>query len=367
MAQADDETTTHSMGSGQPQHTLVRRVHLAVLSGPDAGRTYDSTRERVVIGTHASADLALSDRTVSRFHCELFMDEGQVRIRDLRSRNGTRIDGIPVLDAYLPPGATLLLGGTKIKFDPQSDMVKIPLSERSRFGILVGQSIPMRAIFATLERAAIKDVTVLIEGETGTGKEAAAESIHRESPRRDAPFVVVDCGAIPSDLLESELFGHERGAFTGAVSEREGAFEAAHGGTIFLDEIGELAPELQPKLLRALERRSIKRIGANAYHPIDVRIVAASNRDLQAAVNARQFRADLYYRLAVVKVRIPPLRERPDDLPLLVDEMLAHLGAQERAEAKLMRTFEFRAELARHSWPGNVRELRNYIESCLAL
>src|SRR5262249_6125363 len=173
------------------------------------------------------------------------------------------------------------------------DHVKIPLSDRERFGLLVGHSLAMRAAFALLERAAATDATVLLEGETGTGKEAAAESIHREGARRDGPFVVVDCGAIPPDLLESELFGHERGAFTGALSGREGAFEAAGGGTIFLDEVGELAADLQPKLLRALERREVKRVGSNKYVAVDVRVIAATNRNLRAEVNARQFRSDL--------------------------------------------------------------------------
>jgi len=225
----------------------------------------------------------------------------------------------------------------------------------------------MRAVFSLLERAAASDATVLLEGETGTGKEAAAESIHRESARRDGPFVVVDCGAIPPDLVESELFGHDQGAFTGAITSREGAFEAASGGTIFLDEIGELGPEMQPKLLRALERREVKRVGSNRYEPVDVRVVAATNRNLRAEVNARKFRSDLYYRLAVLEIRLPPLRERTADLQLLVEHVLTNLRATERPEAASLRTQRFLTDLARHSWPGNIRELRNYVERCLAL
>jgi transcriptional regulator with GAF, ATPase, and Fis domain len=222
----------------------------------------------------------------------------------------------------------------------------------------------MRAVFALLERAAPTEATVLLEGETGTGKEAAAESIHEASPRRERPFVVLDCGAIPPNLLESELFGHEKGAFTGATGARTGAFEAADGGTIFLDEIGELAPDLQPKLLRALERREVKPVGANQYMPADVRVIAATNRDLRAEVNARRFRADLYYRLAVVQIRLPPLRERREDLPLLVASLAAAMPAAVRDQ---LSTPDFLDELARHSWPGNVRELRNYLERCVAL
>jgi two-component system response regulator GlrR len=219
-------------------------------------------------------------------------------------------------------------------------------------------------VFALLERAAASDATVLLTGETGTGKEAAAESLHAASPRRDGPFIVIDCGAIPPNLLEAELFGHEKGAFTGATAARIGAFEAASGGTIFLDEIGELSTDLQPKLLRALERREVKRIGANEHITVDVRVIAATHRDLRAEVNAKRFRADLYYRLAVVEVTLPPLRERRDDLPLVVEHLLARVPAPQRA---VLVAPAFLDHLAAHSWPGNVRELRNYLDRCLAL
>jgi two-component system, NtrC family, response regulator GlrR len=225
----------------------------------------------------------------------------------------------------------------------------------------------MRRALTTLERVANSDATVLLEGETGTGKEIAAESIHMGSARRDGPFVVVDCAAIPQNLLESELFGHEKGAFTGASSGRQGAFEAASGGTIFLDEIGELGIDLQPRLLRALERRHIKRVGSNTYVPVDVRVVAATNRDLRREVSAGRFRSDLYYRLAVVEVRIPPLRERRDDLPILVEAILDGLDAHAHPTAQRMRQPAFFADLEHHEWPGNVRELRNYLERCLAM
>jgi transcriptional regulator with PAS, ATPase and Fis domain len=223
----------------------------------------------------------------------------------------------------------------------------------------------MRRVFATLEDAAKSDATVLVEGETGTGKELVAESIHKESERRDGPFVIVDCGAVPAELLESELFGHERGAFTGASAPRRGAFEAASGGTIFLDEIGELPLELQPKLLRALERLHVKRVGADVYQPVDVRVIAATNRNLRQEVNERRFRADLYYRVAVLEVRLPPLRERIDDLPLLVGVLVGSLRSG-GGEALDVTAPEFLADLERHAWPGNVRELRNYLERCVA-
>ena len=236
-----------------------------------------------------------------------------------------------------------------------------------KFGRMVGQSPPMCALFGLLSRASASDATVLIDGETGTGKEVSALAIHEHSARGKGPFIVVDCGAIPAQLLESELFGYERGAFTGAVSARTGAFEAADGGTIFLDEIGELSLDLQPKLLRALEGRKVKRVGANIYHPVDVRVIAATNRNLREEVAAKRFRSDLYYRLAVLHIKLPPLRERKSDLPALVDDVLTHLGVRDTPLAVPIRAPEFIEMLGRYRWPGNVRQLRNYLERRVAL
>jgi len=236
----------------------------------------------------------------------------------------------------------------------------------AKFGRMVGQSQPMHSLFALLRRASACDATVLIDGETGTGKEVSALAVHENSTRATGPFIVVDCGAIPAQLLESELFGYERGAFTGAVAARTGAFEAADGGTIFLDEIGELSLDLQPKILRALEGRKIKRVGSNTYFPIDVRVIAATNRNLREEVAAKRFRSDLYYRLAVLHIKLPPLRERKSDLAALVDDFLAQQGVRDAAAAPL-RTPEFIEMLGRYRWPGNVRQLRNYLERRVAL
>ncbi|MET0388124.1 MAG: sigma-54 dependent transcriptional regulator [Polyangiales bacterium] len=237
----------------------------------------------------------------------------------------------------------------------------------AHFGRLVGSAPVMRQLFEMLARAAASDATVLIEGETGTGKEVSAIAVHENSARRNGPFVVVDCGAIPAQLLESELFGFERGAFTGAIAARTGAFEAADGGTIFLDEIGELSLDLQPKILRALEGRKVKRVGSNTYAPIDVRVVAATNRNLREEVSAKRFRSDLYYRLAVLHIKLPSLRERKADLPALVDDVLIQLGAGTSAQAAAIRSREFIEMLGRYRWPGNVRQLRNYLERRVAL
>jgi transcriptional regulator with PAS, ATPase and Fis domain len=339
---------------------------LVTMKGKELGPTFVPRTECVVIGSHPSADLVLRDPSVSRFHCEITGGD-RPTVRDLGSRNGTVVNGVAVAQAPLTDGAVLTLGGTQLRFERSGTSASIVRSERDRFGQMVGRSASMRAVFALCEQAAASESTVLIEGETGTGKEATAEAIHRESSRGDGPFVIIDCGAIPPQLLESELFGHERGAFTGAVSSRQGAFQAADGGSIFLDEIGELGLELQPKLLRALERREVKPVGANHYTPVDVRVLAATNRNLREEVTARRFRSDLYYRVAVLRVRLPPLRERKDDLALLLEHLLLTLGAAERPEARALRTEAFLKEVGRHAWPGNVRELRNYVERCLAM
>jgi DNA-binding NtrC family response regulator len=240
-------------------------------------------------------------------------------------------------------------------------------SERERFGRMVGRSHAMQSVFDVLGKASHSDATILIEGETGTGKEVSAEAIHRGSRRKDKPFLVVDCGAMPPQLLESELFGHERGSFTGAVAARQGVFEAASGGTVFLDEIGELSIDMQPKILRVLERREVRRVGTNNYVPINVRLVAATNRSLREQVAAQKFRSDLYYRLAVVELKLPPLRERVTDLPVLVEHIMGNLGPIDEQTATVIRSPEFLGALALHSWPGNIRELRNYLERCVAL
>ena len=357
---------TFSVDGAGPDADDIACVHLEVAAGPDAGASFDAAADRIVIGTHESVTVRLGDRTVSRFHCEITRDHGQLLVRDLGSRNGTYIDGVAIREAFCPPTGALVLGETRLALRPTPRQKPASTVTRERFGLLTGRSAAMRRVIGQLERVAATDATVLLLGETGTGKELAAESVHRESPRASGPFVIVDCGAIPSELLESELFGHERGAFTGAVRSREGAFSAAAGGTIFLDEIGELPRDLQPKLLRALSRRAVKPVGREAYVDIDVRVIAATNRDLRQEVNVDRFRGDLYYRLAVVEVRLPPLRDRLDDLPLLVETMLAESRAAPIETSRLL-SKAFLDQLREHAWPGNVRELRNAIDRALAL
>jgi two-component system response regulator GlrR len=308
----------------------------------------------------------IDDRTVSRFHCEIAAGENGVRVEDSGSKNGTTLDGVRIESGYLREGSIITLGNASVRVSFEGGAVSIPLSRAERFGELVGTSAAMRSLFAMLERSAESDATVLLEGETGTGKEAAAQAIHDEGKRRDAPFLVVDCGAIPENLLESELFGHERGSFTGATERRVGAFEAAHGGTVFLDEIGELPPSLQPKLLRVLEDRTIRRLGSTDRITVDVRVIAATNRRLRQEVNEGRFRPDLFFRLAVLRVELPSIRERIGDLPLLARTLLERLGAPDDERKKLL-SDAFLARLSHAAWPGNVRELRNYLERCLVM
>ncbi len=363
-----DQRSQHTLPGGpRILGATLRRLTLRVVSGESAGSVYETGGERCVIGTHETADLRLSDRTVSRFHCEILVEPLRVSLVDLASRNGTFVNDVRIERCFLHAGVVIGIGGTKIEVQEKGETTSLTLSLHDRFGSMVGISPAMRRAFELLERAGESEATVLLTGETGTGKEAAAESIHGSSARADGPFVVVDCGALPATLLESELFGNEKGAFTGAHSARAGAFEAADGGTVFLDEIGELPIELQPALLRVLEKRQIKRLGATAHKTIDVRVIAATNRDLRAEVNARTFRSDLYYRLAVLEVRLPPLRERTDDLPILIEHLLEGRSDVRPEVAAQLRSLDFVVGLGRHPWPGNVRELRNHLERCIAM
>ncbi|WP_437994755.1 sigma 54-interacting transcriptional regulator [Sorangium sp. So ce185] len=358
------DTLTHPGARPVDSAGMVRRFRVELVEGPAKGAVWDSSADRCSIGSSEGNDLVVADATVSRFHCEIRIDDAGARVRDLRSHNGTVVDGVHVIEALLRTGSLIRLGKTVARFEFGTEHNRLPLWEEARFGALSGASAAMRAVFALLSRAAERDVTVLLEGETGTGKSQAARSVHERSARRERPFVVVDCGAIHGNLIESELFGHARGAFTGAAEQRVGAFEEASGGTIFLDEIGELPLDLQPKLLRALEAREIRRVGTNTPRPVDVRVIAATHRDLRAEVNAGRFRADLYFRIAVVRIPMPPLRQRPEDIPALIEDLLAALHATPE-EAEALRDPKVIARMQRAAWPGNVRELRNYVEQYL--
>jgi len=363
---ADLETPTWVTSyQGLPRTVNVRRCRLEVVAGVDQGKVIELAAPQIQIG-RLGADLNLSDGKVSSLHCELRMTPEGYRLRDLGSTNGTYVKGVRIVDGFIAPGATIQVGKSAIVFSPLDDAVAMPLWNEARFHNLIGGSAVMRHLFELINRFAQSDATVLIQAETGAGKELVADAIHQASPRRNEPFVVLDCSAIPEQLFEAQLFGHEVGAFTGAVKSTAGVFELAHGGTLFLDEIGELPLDVQAKLLRAVETRRVRRLGGSKLFASDVRIVAATNRDLAAEVNRGNFRADLYYRLAVAKLTIPALRERREDLPLLVEHFLRQLSVSSgNPDPRLPDDFIARAN--RHTWPGNVRELRNAVERAVLL
>jgi DNA-binding NtrC family response regulator len=338
------------------------KVRVEVVSGPEAGTSVDVAGQTLKVGTAEDNQLVLTDDSVSRVHCELEPVAGGMRVRDMGSTNGVFANGVRLYDAVLPFDARLRLGDTELALSALAETVEREQTTRDRFGDLLGASPRMRELFADLERIAATDVTLLIEGETGTGKDVVAESVHRASARSAGPFVVFDCGAVSPTLVESELFGHERGAFTGAMQAHAGMFEQADGGTLFLDEIGDLPKELQPKLLRALEKRQIRRVGGATVVTFDARVIAATNRQLRAEVARDRFRKDLYFRLAAAHVSVPALRERMEDLPLLVEHFLS-LERPPRSAGDL--PHEVWDLLRAHRWPGNVRELRNAVQRFL--
>ena len=336
----------------------VHAVHVEIVSGPSRGEATRIDRPSFVIGSGDSADFIIRDDTISREHLRIFLSPEGVILRDEGSTNGTWIGAMRLREVLLRASTSVTLGATALALRIESVVTAIPLSAEATFGNALGVSAGMRHVFGLLERIAPTDTSVLIEGETGVGKEVIAQAIHMRSPRANGPFVAIDCGAIAPSLIESELFGHERGAFTGADRTRMGAFEQAHGGTLFLDEMGELATDLQPKLLRALETREIRPVGASRTKSVDVRVVSATNRKLDESIRSGSFRSDLFYRLAVVRVTVPALRDRREDILPLARAFLRRSPGHENAELPA----DFAAMLTSYPWPGNVRELRNMVE-----
>src|SRR4051812_32819114 len=354
-------TATHTLVVENRTTLKVRKCRLIVTAGPDQNREVVSDKERIRIGAHSSNDLVLAeDRTASRHHFEVQYTERGYLLVDLNSTNGTFLDGRRIERAYLSPGSQMRAGSSTLTFSPIDEEVTVEPDRDGQLGDMIGQSVKMRQIFGLIKKIAPMDVSVVIQGETGTGKELVARAIHENSSRKKGPLVVLDCGAIPPNLIESELFGHEKGAFTGAVQSREGAFERANGGTIFLDELGELKLDLQPKLLRVLENREVRRVGGSTVSEVDVRVVAATNRDLVKEIQAGHFREDLYFRLSVINIQLPPLRQRREDIPHILKAALADPELVGKVGRKRF-TPESLAVMSNYSWPGNIRELLNVV------
>jgi transcriptional regulator with GAF, ATPase, and Fis domain len=338
---------------------------LAVIEGPNSGALLKIEPERagpVLVGQSIACDMRLTDQLVSRRHASFELSERQLRLADVGSTNGTFVNGVSVVEALLRGGEVVRIGQTCIRVDLLAPASLVALSPAGHFGRMVGASIEMRRLYPLFERLAATDVPVVLEGETGTGKELLAESIHELGPRASGPFVVFDCTAVAPTLIESELFGHERGAFTGAVAARKGVFEQAHGGTLLIDEIGDLPAPLQPKLLRVLERSEIRRVGGDRTVRVEVRVLCATRRNLDREVQAGRFRDDLFHRLAVARIELPPLRRRKGDIPVLAGAFCRQMGgAIESLPETLLRAWED------YFWPGNIRELRNSVARRLAL
>ena len=359
------QTKTVYLETGDETLSLKKYV-LQVVDGPNAGQRGVFSARHVQIGASPDTDFILEDSAVSRFHAEIRVDGVGYHLDDLDSKNGVWVGSLRVGSVVLEPGLEFKVGTSTIRFDITEEQVDIRFSGKTRFGNIIGKSREMRRIFALLERVAPTDATVLIEGESGTGKELVAEAIHNHSPRKNKPFVVFDCSAVARELIESELFGHVKGAFTGATANRKGAFEQADGGTLFLDELGELELDLQPKLLRALEKREVKPVGGVQNVKVDVRIVAATNRNLIHEVRQGNFREDLYYRFEIIKIVLPPLRQRTGDVPMLVDHFLKVVSERTGLQG-LNIAYSTMEKLKQHRWPGNVRELKNFVERAALL
>jgi two-component system, NtrC family, response regulator HydG len=360
-----DEGPTAVAPRRDPASTVTTSFRVTVVEGPDAGRTFTldgALPSPMLIGQSPSCEVRLSDRHASRRHAALDVVGSRAHLVDLGSTNGTLVNDVSIVDAYLHGGETVRIGETALRVEREREGAVIALSNAAGFGRVVGASPEMRRLYPLCEKLASLNIPLVIEGETGTGKELLAESIHEQGPRAAGPFVVFDCTAVPPGLVESELFGHERGAFTGAVATRKGVFELAHGGTLLIDEIGDLEPTLQPKLLRAVERGEARRVGGDRPIRVDVRLLCATRRDLDREVQAGRFRDDLFHRLAVTRIELPPLRRRRGDVPVLARAIAGQLGATEDAlpERVLLRWEDY-------AWPGNVRELRNAVARYLAL
>lgn len=338
-------------------HTVS--IHGGRIDSPDDGASLLLGQDRHLIGRARRCDLVLDDPTVSAVHAEVQATPKGVHLVDLSSRNGTFVGDMQVMEAYLTGAREFRCGSRRLRFVPGKSQ-EVVVDTSNRFGDLVGTTPEMLELFGVLRRYAPSSISIVIHGETGTGKERVARAIHEASLRGSKPFLAINCAAMPDTLLEAELFGHVRGAFTGAERERKGLFVEADGGTLLFDEVAEMTPAMQAKLLRALESREIRPIGSDRSRKVDVRTLFATHADLRHALNQGRFREDLYFRIAKVTVELPPLRKRLQDIGLLLETILEDLG---RPGVKVDETAM--AMLVARSWPGNIRELRNLVEVAL--
>jgi len=362
---AERTEVTQPFTSDAPQQAGSRAYVVRVVEGIDAGlsvRVDTELPQRLLVGKGPTADLRLKDPAVSRRHIALDVENGRLRVTDMGSMNGTYLDGHQVVSAYAVVGEQIQIGRTLLRVEPAVEQAPPHMGSACAFGRVLGSSAAMRRLYPLCERLARSDVPVVIEGETGTGKEALAEALHETSARANAPFVVFDCTAVPPNLAEAELFGHEKGAFTGATGTRKGVFELAEGGTLLIDEIGDLDATLQPKLLRAVERSEIRRIGASKPIRCNVRLLAATRRNLEQEVQAGRFRDDLFHRMAVARIELPALRDRREDIPVLAQAFWTQLGGEDKGIPRALMALWIESP-----WQGNVRELRNAVARRIAL
>ncbi len=324
-----------------------------------AERTLPLGLSPILVGSATDCELTLQDPGVSRHHCRIELTEHGIQIDDLDSKNGTFISGVRVLSAVLNVGAHVSLGGSELVVEHEGGpATTVALSSEPELGGALGRSVRMRALFEQLRKAASTDQPILLVGASGTGKELLARAVHAHSRRHDKPFVIFDCGAITASLIEAELFGHVKGAFTGATTDRAGLLEQANGGTLLLDEVADFPLDLQPRLLRALESGEVRRVGSDKPVRLDVRIIASSQHDLAKRVEDGAFRRDLYFRLCVVEANVPTLRERREDIPLLVEHFLKTFEPPRDLSQLPPNALQM---LRNHDWPGNVRELKNTV------
>jgi len=358
----DLSQTASIVRQGNQDFAHFRRVRIRLETADVPAQETVLALEPVEVGSSKECELVCTDPLVSRRHCVFRREETGFSLEDLGSKNGTFVNGVRISKVFVEPGQRVAVGDSRLELVVENGISQLPLHGSNKFGGAVGGSLVMRQLFAELNRAAQTDSALLLWGETGTGKELIARAVHDLGPRQAKPFVIFDCGAVTETLLEATLFGHEKGAFSGADTTREGLVEEADGGTLFLDELGELSLTAQTSLLRLLEHKTFRRVGGNKEHRVDVRVIAATHRDLKARVATQKFREDLYFRIAVLEMTLPPLRQRLEDLPLLIETMLATLTPAKKLTDLPPGLLEM---FRHHSWPGNVRELKNVLERIL--